>query len=350
MAYIAGLGTSLPVNTLSQKESLDFALAYGNSRLNERVLERLYRRTDIFKRHVDTIGFYPPPSTFNDLGPGTARRMKRYAKDIVPLALPAVRAALTSSGIAPESINQLITVSCTGFSAPGLDLALIRELSLNPQVGRTNIGFMGCHGGLNALRVAQAFCVSSNSPVLICAAEICSLHYQFGGEADNILANSLFSDGAAALILSKNPSSTGQLRVAASGSYVIPSSADAMTWTIGDNGFSMTLSSGVPDLIKLHLLTWLREWLKMQNLTLEEINSWAVHPGGPRILDAVQDALNLSDEALLPSRDIFSECGNMSSPTVFFILDRIKDLKLSGPCVILGFGPGLTIEAALLVG
>jgi predicted naringenin-chalcone synthase len=350
MAYITGLGTSLPNNSVSQKEALEFALAYSsNSKIKEKVMERLYRRTEISNRQVDTISFFSSPSSFGDLGPGTAERMQRYAQNIVPLALPAVLSAITESGIKAESIGQLITVSCTGFFAPGLDLGLARELRLNPGVGRTNIGFMGCHGGLNALRVAQAFCATSHANVLICAAEICSLHFQYGDDTDHILANSLFSDGAAALVLNSHSKNDTHLQVVASGSFVIPDSAEAMTWTIGNNGFAMTLSPRVPDLIRLHLKSWLKEWLHSQNFELEQINSWAIHPGGPRILDAVQDALNLSDEALCPSRTVLAECGNMSSPTVFFILNRIRSLKLSSPCVILGFGPGMSIEAALLV-
>jgi predicted naringenin-chalcone synthase len=273
--------------------------------------------------------------------------MRRYKREVVPLALAAAENALVNAQIEAQAIRQLVTVSCTGFSAPGYDLAILQELGLSPSTGRTHIGFMGCHGSLNALRVGRAFCAASEAPVLICAAEICSLHFQYGWDANHILANSLFSDGAAALVLSNGPSSK-HWQLVDSRSWVVPDSAEVMTWTIGDNGFLMTLSSRIVDLLHLYLNLHIIEWLKTHDLTLDQINSWVIHPGGPRILDAVQDTLMISDEAMSASRAVFAECGNMSSPTVLFILDRILKTKQKPPCLILAFGPGLTIEAALL--
>jgi predicted naringenin-chalcone synthase len=158
----------------------------------------------------------------------------------------------------------------------------------------------------------------------------------------------LFADGAAALVLGSAPK-TGSWRVFASKSFVIPDTADLMSWSIGDSGFSMTLSARVADVIREKLRPWLESWLLSLDLPLAAVGSWAIHPGGPRILDAVQDCLGLSDETLLPSRTVFEECGNMSSPTVLFILQRLRQVCAAAPVVMLAFGPGLTIEAALLV-
>ena len=121
-----------------------------------------------------------------------------------------------------------------------------------------------------------------------------------------------------------------------------------MTWTVGDHGFEMTLAKSVPNLIAAHLRPWLESWLAKYGVTLGSVGSWAVHPGGPRILDAVAEALDLTSKDTAVAREVFAEYGNMSSPTVLFILDRMRKLGSPRPCVALGFGPGLMAEAALI--
>lgn len=356
MAYIAGIGVALPPQSLSQEQYCQYAKdACCDTPAKVKILERLYKRTEIARRSIALLSaddgkeqFYTLKPHNYSTGPSTSERMSFYAREALPLALPAAQRALQKAAMAPELVKQLITVSCTGFVAPGVDCSLIQSLHLSPEIGRTHVGFMGCHGCLNALRVASAYCQAGSAPVLVCAVELCSLHFQFGWQTDYLLANSLFSDGAAALLLTSKDGS-GAWRLAASGSYIVPDSASAMTWSIGDHGFAMTLSSAVPTLVHLNLRTWLESWLHNHGLSISDIKSWAVHPGGPRILDAVQESLNLSGSALTTSREIFSECGNMSSPTVIFILERLQQRGQTPPCVMLGFGPGLTIEAALLL-
>jgi len=163
------------------------------------------------------------------------------------------------------------------------------------------------------------------------------------------VANALFADGAAAVVGKQSQSSSGeQWELVASGSTVVPDSEEMMSWRIGDHGFEMTLSPQIPDLIKARLRPWLENWLAGQGIRIEEVGSWAIHPGGPRILTAVADAVGFEEEKLAPSREILSEFGNMSSPTVLFILQRLQAAQAARPCVMLGFGPGLTIEAALV--
>jgi predicted naringenin-chalcone synthase len=316
--------------------------------------------------------------------------MQRYAAESLPLAARAGAEALARAGVSPQEITHLITVSCTGFFAPGIDIGLIKRLQLPSTVGRLHVGFMGCHGVLNALRAATATVDSDPSAVvLICAVELCSLHYQYGGEADKLVANALFADGAAAIVgrgsdvggqrsdVGSQRSEVGGLlpspvhgrgaggegslkpqathlippwRVVSSGSYLLPDAEDAMTWRIGDHGFEMTLSPRVPDLICRHLRPWMSSWLATAGRRLEDIRSWAIHPGGPRILTAVAEALQLPPAAIDPSAEILAECGNMSSPTVLFVVERLQEQKAETPCVMLGFGPGLVAEAALLEG
>ena len=284
------------------------------------------------------------PTDANDgVGPSTAERMAIYASEAGPLALRAASEALTESGFAADSITHLVTVSCTGFAAPGIDFALMTGLGLRPTVARTHVGFMGCHGALNGLRVANAFATTDpGARVLVCAAELCSLHYYYGNAADKLIANAIFADGAAAVV---GTAGAGDWALVASGSCLIPDSA----WTVGDRGFEMTLSRRVPGKIAAHLRPWLESWLAEHGLALADVGSWAVHPGGPKIVSAVEEALALTPEALAPSRAVFRDYGNMSSPTVLFILKRLRGSNAPRPCVALGFGPGLVAEAALFV-
>jgi len=231
---------------------------------------------------------------------------------------------------------------------------------LNREIERTHVGFMGCHGAMNGLRVARSIVeANAQAVVLLCTTELCSLHFQYGWSTDTIVANSLFSDGAAAMVITADwaaPSSDGTIsggaaygwEVAGSGSYIVPNTTDAMMWKVGDHGFDMRLNTQVPEIVEEWLPQWLPGWLHKFDLTISDINSWAVHPGGPRILACVESCLGLKEGALDISREILSECGNMSSPTVLFILERMRAMECIGPTLMLGFGPGLTIEAALL--
>ena len=276
--------------------------------------------------------------------------MQKYEAEAGALALEAARLASSNAGVALTRVTHLVTVSCSGFYAPGFDIGLVQQLPLPNTVARTHIGFMGCQGALNGLRVAHAFLKADPSAcVLLCALELCSLHHQYGWDADKIVANALFADGAGAFIATSGElAGSHQYRVVASGSVVIGDSEDAMSWRIGNEGFEMTLSPRVPDLIGQHLRSWLETWLAHHGLDLSRVGSWAVHPGGPRILSAVSEATGLDHTALQASHQVLADHGNMSSATILFILDRLCRTSAPRPCVALAFGPGLTVEAALL--
>jgi predicted naringenin-chalcone synthase len=360
---IAGLGTALPHQRIAQGDAAAIAAQMAlpdqtPSPGQSRLIETLHRRSGVASRHsvlLQPPGSDPRQTFFGATSPGTGERMRRYAREAPPLALRAVQAALEQAQLPPERITHLITVSCSGFQAPGVDLALMAALPMGAGVARTHVGFMGCHGALNGLRVAAAFTVAEpEACVLLCAVELCSLHLQYGWEAERIVANALFADGAAALVatgegLAKGATATAPLgRWIASGSLLVPASSDAMSWGIGDHGFVMGLSPQVPDLIGEHLRPWLEGWLASHNLTLSAIGSWAVHPGGPRILSAVTKSLGLDPRLIEPSRSVLRDYGNMSSPTLLFILERLRRSGAAGPCLAMAFGPGLCIEVALL--
>jgi predicted naringenin-chalcone synthase len=272
-----------------------------------------------------------------------------YVRDALPLAREAALKALEDAQTAPESITHLVTVSCTGFSAPGFDVGLIKTLGLPAGVERTHVGFMGCHGALNGLRVARSFVdAQPQARVLLCAVEISSIHYYYCWDPKRMVGNALFADGAAALVGGPgNSNQSDGWRALANGSCVFADSEYAMTWSIGNYGFDMTLSAKIPNLIAAHLRPWLEQWLASLNLTIAEVGSWAIHPGGPRVVSSVEEALGLPEKTAWASYEVLANCGNMSSPTVLFILNRLRQKNAPRPCVALGFGPGLTVEAAL---
>jgi predicted naringenin-chalcone synthase len=354
---VIGLGTAVPQGRISQAEALALApQMHAASPRQQRLLERIYQRSGVTHRHC-----IPPSVSPN---PTTAERMRRYQPAALDLAHRASRLALEDAGLEASAITHLITVSCTGFGAPGFDLALIASLPLPMDVARTHVGFMGCHGAFNGLRVARAFVEADpKACVLLCAVELCSLHLQEGWNPDHIVANALFADGAGAVVAvgsevgprlgsemgSPSQRKTGGLQLVASSSTVLAATEELMGWTIEDHGFSMVLSSQVPSRIAENLRPWLDHWLAGQGLALPEVETWAVHPGGPRILRAVLESAALQPAQIDLSTEVLSQFGNMSSATILFILERLRSRAGSGPCLALGFGPGLTVEAALLM-
>ena len=386
MSFVAhGFGTALPEHRLTQKEAVELHATFCRFDHREaRTLRALYRRSGVETRHSVLLdgsdgdlarrqSFYPPALDDEDRGPTTLRRMEMYERHAPLLAIDAARRALRSSGIAADDVTHLITVSCTGFLAPGVDAAIVDGLSLPRDVQRTHVGFMGCHGAINGLRVADSFASGQPGAVpLVCAVELCTLHFSYEKDPELIVANALFSDGAAAVVGRASATAGNGRRpgafspaveaadteggdggttpwaIAASGTCLLRDAADAMTWRIGDHGFRMTLSPEVPGIIEAELRPWVERWLAEHDLSLEDVGSWAVHPGGPRILTSVERSLGLPERATAVSREILSACGNMSSATVLFILERLRRRGTPLPCVALAFGPGLAVEAVLL--
>jgi prepilin-type processing-associated H-X9-DG protein len=285
--------------------------------------------------------FYRPRQGPDDRGPRTEARMELFARHAPPLAAEAAGEALRDAGAVPGDISHLVTVSCTGFFAPGLDVALIRQLGLSASVQRLQVGFMGCHAAFNALAAAADIIRSRpQARVLVVCAELCSLHFAYGWHPQRVVANALFADGAAAAVVGQAP---GRTQIIAASSLLLPASEDAMTWRIGDYGFEMTLSPELPALIQQHLGSWLQTWTRAG-----ETLHWAIHPGGPKVLEAVCDAAGAPREAAAVSRSVLAEHGNMSSATILVILKRLAEQRVRGRCVALGFGPGLMAEGLLL--
>lgn len=298
-------------------------------------------------------------------GLSTGQRMRLYDLYASDLAIASANQAIESSGRSADSITHLVTVSCTGFASPGVDVSLIQSLKLPPTVQRVNIGFMGCHGAINGIRTAMNIARSEPAAtVLVCCVELCSLHCRFQwGPDDNekIIGNALFGDGSASLVIANSDGNekrdSNDWEIIDTGSVLIEDSQGSLRWDIGDHGFEMILNSDIGDRIESALSDWLSQWLQQRNLSFNDIDFWAVHPGGPKIISSVQDSLNLTDEQLSVSLDVLRRYGNMSSPTVLFILEEFKKAisesnlnptKASQHALVIAFGPGMVAEIVLL--
>lgn len=362
---VSGIGAALPEHRLGRDEAAELHATFCCfDERSARTLRALYRRSGVDTRHSVLLeasegelesrqSFYPPAVSEDDRGPTTLRRMAMYEKHAPPLVTAAARRALEGGGVSADEVTHLITVSCTGFVAPGIDTALVQTLGLGPETDRTHVGFMGCYGALIGLRTADAVTRSDPDAVpLVCSVELCTLHFSYEWDPELLVANALFADGAAAVVgraaasgLADHPG----WRVAGTGTFLSSEAGDAMTWRVGDHGFRMTLSPRVPELIEDDLRPWMVRWLGENGLSLPDIGSWAIHPGGPRILSSARRALGLPREATTVSSEVLAECGNMSSATVMFILQRMRERGAPRPCVALAFGPGLAVEATLLL-
>jgi predicted naringenin-chalcone synthase len=390
-ALIRGIGTASPSFSVNQQNSVEFARSMlwveqsvavssaGQSTIlqdveastgqassaSSRGLKALYRMSSVKRRgsvllEADAMtdcllpieqSFYPKAASPDERGPTTAQRNERFAIESLPIAQQAAQAALDDANIDAAQITHLIVVTCTGFFSPGIDVQLIRQLGLSDQTQRVQVGFMGCHGAINAMRVARGLVAADPlAHVLMVCVELCTLHYQYGWETDRVVSNAIFADGAAAMVLTAadNEADRSLPQVTATGSKLIPGSEDAMSWKIGDHGFEMTLSAEVPGIIETHLHPFLSSWLAGHQLSIGDIAGWAVHPGGPRILRSVQSALQLTDDDLAASRAVLANHGNMSSPTMVFILERFFRTSAARPWLMIGFGPGLEVEIALV--
>lgn len=375
-ATILGIGTAVPPSvSQSALAALTFRTAFGFATPGEEAdrkfqwVRRVFARTGIERRgsvlkpnagveDLTALGaFFAPSRDPHDRGPSTSVRMARYAIEAPRLAISAAIDALGRAGVSAESVTHLVTVSCTGFASPGWDVELIRGVGIPATVRRTNVGFMGCHAAFNALAVASAIVTADPAAVvLVCCVELCTLHLGYGDDAQRIVANALFADGAAAAVVGspltsgRRPGrSAGAWAIHAFASTLVPGTIDAMTWHIGDNGFEMTLSSALPSIVERGVGAWCENWLREAGLSPEGVDAWAVHPGGPKVLSAATAGLNLEAAALKRSRDVLARHGNMSSTTILFILrDLLADVPVGGTCVALGFGPGLTMEGMAL--
>jgi predicted naringenin-chalcone synthase len=278
-------------------------------------------------------------------GWSTAKRMERYLTEAMPLGKEAVAGALADAGVDPDQVGLLAVCSCTGYVTPGLDILLARDLGLASDCRRLFVGHMGCYAALPGLATAADYVSVHARPAVLLCAELPSLHLQAPTvDTGQIVAHALFSDAAAAVVVTPGGEGYEVSRVA---SLTDPSTADHMTWDVTDLGFRMGLSPRVPDVLATHVRPFVADLLAQADLAMSDIDAWAIHPGGPHILDVVERELGLPPPALAPSRGVLSRHGNCSAPTVLLILDELRRLGRQR-VVVMAFGPGLTLYAAVL--
>lgn len=357
--HITSIGTAVPPFRMSQKDTPQFMVKLLN--LNEqeaRKLRVLYRATAIDHRYttiedytkMDHLNFFPnDDSPF----PSTSERMDLYAKSAAPLAIEAIKNCWKNLDIPISEISHLITVSCTGMYAPGLDIELIEQVGFDATVQRTSINFMGCYAAFNALKVGDAICKSNpKAKVLIVDVEFCTLHFQKSKLDDDLIANSIFADGAAAVLLESNPGKGPSLVLEDFHCDLAPKGRSEMAWVIKNYGFEMKLSTYVPEILRDNVRDLIQKLLLKLDLNLNQVDKMAIHPGGRRILECIEEALEMPREINHHAYHILRNYGNMSSVTVLFVLERIfreiKDNESGQKILSMAFGPGLTIESALL--
>lgn len=356
MSRLLSIGLAVPSSRVTAAEALALARRLAPPEVGDGALEKLHRRSGVAERGAaaaegrDGRRFFEPDAAA--LGPTTGERLSVYSERAAPLAIDACADALARAGVSPGAVTHLITASCTGFEAPGVDQAIIRALGLPSRVRRAALGFMGCHAAVNALAVADAHARADKSAVcLVCCVELCSLHYHYGARPDQLIANALFADGAAAAVVSARspaPPPDESPTIAGFGSTLFENSAGDMSWRIGDHGFEMTLAASAPDTLRRVAREWVGSVLDANGLSRTDVGAWAIHPGGPKIVQAVAEALELNEAQREPSLAVLREHGNMSSPTALFVLRRLWDAGAPRPWVALAFGPGLAAEAVVI--
>jgi len=361
-AFIHTLRTATGPHACTQELTRDQIKRWTPDPRQRRLIHAIYQRSGIQTRHSVCPDFLPhtTPTLFHSdthgtlLPPSTAARNRIYAHWSKKIAVELAHSLLSDSpGFSPQDVTHIIFASCTGFTNPGPDYHIVRELGLPHTTQRYTLGFMGCYAAFPALRMAEQFCAADpNAVVLVLCLELCTLHLQVHDHPDSILAHSLFADGAAAALVSSRtpPANRPALRLDSFSSALLPAGETDMAWEIGDHGFNIVLSSYVPDLLAAHIAPLLTSLLSRHNTHPDDIALWAVHPGGRAILDKIERALALPPNALHASRSILRDYGNMSSATILFVLKLLLDSPHPAPAPLcaMAFGPGLTIETALM--
>lgn len=385
---IASIETAVPDLSYSQADASELLQRLPSYSEKEKwFIRRLYANTGIDRRHTviedyaknpNDYSFFPKNETLLP-EPTLQTRNDLYIREADRLSILVTRRLLAATPhVHAEEITHLITVSCTGFSAPGFDLHIVKSLGLPQNIHRFHIGFMGCYATFPALKLAADICVARpDARVLLVSVELCSLHFQQRPEMDFLIANSLFADGAAAALVTSasnvtNPpprENAADMSVVRGGTgeserheptripaialnrfiaRVIPDTEDDMTWKIGEHAFDMTLSAYVPKFIEQNIGTIVDDVLTEAGSGRQAVRLWAIHPGGRAIVDRTAHALDLPEAALRHSYEVLRNYGNMSSATILFVLKRILESPETGPLFAAAFGPGLTVEAALL--
>jgi predicted naringenin-chalcone synthase len=361
MSKIVSIGTAVPEYGTEQSVILGFMKEAYSDDVASRKLNVLFKHSGISTRYstvpdfdktkLKTILFNEKQDTST-----VENRLNVFKQKAVPLAIEAITNALKkiNANISDFGITHLITVSCTGLYAPGIDAELIEELNLPNDIFHISVNFLGCNAAFHALKIADLITKSDdNAKVLIVCVELCTLHFQPKNNHDNLLSNTIFGDGAAAVIITsdkyENHEQRNSLVINGFYSLLLPKGKNLMGWNITPVNFEMILDAKIPDFIGNEINAIIRKASEKFNIKSNSIKKWAVHPGGKKILDTIKNELQLNEEDLKYSYKILDAYGNMSSPTILFVLNELMETKQNKNDSVfsIGFGPGLSIETAL---
>lgn len=366
--FIHQIATAVPEIPIPQdiiRDAIKAGFAEGEhaDRRLERLAHRIYSQSGITTRHTVIPDFdleNPYSGQFYDQQtgkfkvPSTQFRNELYTEKSKPMFTKVAQDVLEATeGLDSSDVTHVITVSCTGFYAPGPDYVLVKSLGLPASTERYHIGFMGCFAAFPALKLAKTICdANPDATVLVVCLELCTLHFQPSTDMDGIISTSVFSDGASAAIVSARQPAEKQavLEMTQFASALTPTGEEDMAWTIGNTGFDIVLSSYVPSIIEANIEEAIAPLLEQYELEKEDIDSWAVHPGGRAILDKVIKGLSLEKDALDSAREVLNNYGNMSSATIMFVLKSLLQAPLEKEeetIYAMAFGPGLTVESGL---
>ena len=342
---ILGIGTAVPAVPSPQSLTLERMIeVLGASSREAAIARRLFRRARVETRFFCTP--IPSKGEGGDHARESMTPMEIFRREAPRLGALASRGALEQGATSPEEITHLVVVTSTGAITPGPDADLVDLLGLRPSVERVLVGFMGCSGAFQGLRVARRSLMSRHgSRALVVCIELSSIHYRPSADPGSIAAHALFGDGAAAMVLAAGvPTEDAVAVLGESACRLETGFRDLLSWDLGPAGFDVVLSPELPRALEAAMPRFIESLLKGR--APKEVPSWVLHPGGPAILNAAVRALELDPDALESSFDVLRSIGNVSSGSVLFVLEReLARSELGTDGLMLGFGPGLTLEA-----
>ena len=353
--HIVSIGTASPGEPIPQHHIGEFMkLAHGLSPEESRKLSFVYRVSGITTRHSVLTDFnYTDPSSFTffpqnkklEPFPSTRQRMRVFEERAAGMGIEAITNCLKRTSVQVSQITHLVLVSCTGMYAPGVEMEIIEEMGFKSTIERYAIHFMGCYASFNAIKLADRICKSDpNANVLILSVEICTIHFQKVYTEDNLIANALFADGAAAALINNSPQG---LRILDYESQIFREGEQEMAWHIGNFGFEMKLSKYVPELLENGIRKF-KQGIE-NRFGLSKIRHFAIHPGGQQILKKVEQVMGIAKDQNIHSHQILRNFGNMSSASILFVLESVlRDEQINGDILVMGFGPGITLETLLI--
>lgn len=362
---IYAIGTANPEHKISQEHHYSILeSANGMSREERLALRKIYTRSGIEYRHSVLSEFSDADKETNEVfhpsgkyeNATVSKRMEIFEANAADLCKAAAQDCFNQL---PElklaDITHLISFSCTGMYAPGTDIQLVESLGLDRSVERTCINFMGCYAAINALK--SAYHIARSQPeavILLSGVELCSLHYQKSSNPNQIVANALFGDGAAAVVVSAKKLQATGINFSLQSFYAEfeNSASKEMVWRIGNSGFDLHLTPEVPNVVREHIEPLLQKLFQRTGIRQEDIDYYAIHPGGTKILEACEQALAIPKERNEVSYKILRDYGNMSSVTVLFVLkeymSRLTEADKGKKVLACAFGPGITMESMIL--